>query len=958
MPVRILSEGHFRALEISLADLFRSIPQESSIALVTAGEQQRKRIRDVLLAGISDIFPGVELLPGIPHLAARLADNPCIREKVSISDRAVMALGAVRLLDDGDPFSGLKGNPASAAALGRFFENLLEQGITPEAYRVCSEMLENEPGPVEKTSGRMFEFYSEERNRLYGSTPDMILASSPGSSRRYDLVIFYGFYDLNPGQRRFVKRLASLDVQIHWFSPLHPSSRWRNIYGKTGEFLRNLGFEERRRVDWNVPASPAGILAEAVNCSSVIDPDPGILSVSAVSGEIGAAREVLRRISLLENVGVPLREIAVVEKSPEDSFVTRLAHHEGVPVSAPLTAHLSEFPEAVLVLAASAVEEQDFHYTSIEALINTGRLDPLLDPGVTDLRKSVLSSGVRSGLGNWRAAREDGHHVPELIEVLGRFYDTLSPRAEPVEYLKSLHALTGKLTGGTLEETITEHMFSSEEWKYDGRVDWNTFSALLRLRFEETFVELRPVNTEGFSVLSMERIRGTLWSAVIVKDLEEGVFPSKRIDDPRLPQELRNMLELPDTDQREMEEAFLLSSTMEAASDHVSLIYMNLDSRGRCIRPSPFIDAFVPKESGSGKCSWFSRRTANPVGTLLGGRHPGQRAALAAAEGLPGGDRFFFSSALTAEKSRMSSAPFDRFDGVIGSGFYEREQWSASVFRKYVDCPFAFMAEKIWHLERDDDPGALFEPDAFTRGDLVHRCIEKLVSKKGFDVTEDEVRTQMGKCAIDLNLEAILGSRALLDTYLDNVSTHLFNAFLFLGEEHWTPIAAEKTLSTMFGGLPVRGRIDLLVRRSDGSLLVADVKTGKPKSVNSIKGEIERGVLYQPGVYRALVLADPSVDTTPESVSMAYIHIPEGQEARIIELDAETMDGLESSVIANSIEVAKLVTEGIFPPVPLAVSSCEYCSYSDLCRKSPADRIDWKLGNDSRLGLLRKAGKR
>jgi len=957
MPVRILSEGHFGALESTLADLFRSIPPESSIALVTAGEQQRKRIRDVLLAGISDILSGVELLPGIPHLAARLADNPCIREKVSISDRAVMALGAVRLLGDSDPFSGLKGNPASAAALGRFFENLLEQGITPEAYRVCSEMLEDEPGPVEITSGRMFEFYSEERNRLYGSPPDVILASSPGSSSRFDLVIFYGFYDLNPGQRRFVKRLASLDVQIHWFSPLHPSSRWRDIYGKTGEFLRNLGFEERRRVDWNVPVSPAGILAEAVNRDSVIDPDPGILSVSAVSGEIGAAREVLRRISMFENGGVPLREIAVVEKSPEDSLVTRLAHHEGVPVAAPLTAHLSEFPEAVLVLAASVVEEQDFHYTSIEALINTCRLDPLLDPGVADLRKSVLSSGVRSGLGNWRAAREGGHHVPELIEVLGLFYDTLSPRAEPVEYLESLRALAEKLTGGSPEETLTGHMFSSEGWKYDGRVDWNTFSALLRLRFGETYIELRPGDTEGFTVLSMERTRGTLWTAVIIKDLEEGVFPSKRIDDPRLPQELRNRLELPDTDQREQEEAFLLSSTMEAASDHVSLIYMSLDSSGKSVLPSPFIKAFVPNGTGSGKCSWFSRRTANPVGTLLDGRHPGQRAALAAAEGLPPGDRFFLRNALVAERSRMSSAPFDRFDGVIGPGFYEKKQWPVTVFENYVNCPFAFMAEKIWLLDRDEDPGALFEPNALTRGTLVHRCVEKLVSRQGFDVTEDEVRTQMRACAAGLNLEETLGSRALLDTYLDNVSTLLFKAFLILGEEHWTPIAAEKTLSTMLADLPVRGRIDLLLRKPDGSLLVADVKTGKPKSVTTITGEIERGILYQPGMYRALVLADTSIDTPPGSVSMAYVHIPEGQETRIIELDAETLKELEGSFIANSIEAVKLMTEGIFPPVPLK-GKCDYCSYGDLCRKSPSDRIDWKLGNDARLGLLRKAGKK
>ncbi len=166
-------------------------------------------------------------------------------------------------------------------------------------------------------------------------------------------------------------------------------------------------------------------------------------------------------------------------------------------------------------------------------------------------------------------------------------------------------------------------------------------------------------------------------------------------------------------------------------------------------------------------------------------------------------------------------------------------------------------------------------------------------------------------------------------------------------------------LEGTFGELPVRGRIDLLLRKPDGSLLVADVKTGKPMGrEKSQKDAIENGILYQPCIYRSLVRANLESPDSTAQVGMAYLHIRPEKPLDVIELGDADLTELEDSSMENASEVVRLAEGGFFPPVSSRSGICTNCSFQDLCRRSPEERIEWKLRDDSELALLRMARKR
>jgi RecB family exonuclease len=955
MPFCTLNEGHYRALENNLVTLLDSIRNGDPVALVTAGEPQAERIRSVLLeeSGRS-VLAGVEILPAIRHLAQKLSDSPVRGTVPSPVDKAAMALESMSILASGEPFSVMKNSVSSAGSLGSFFEKLLEQGITPEMYSVSTGMLHADPGPVELVTGRLFAEYSRLRDRLCPRTPDAVMSGSPGSTCPFGTLVFYGFYDLNPGQRRFVRRLGETGADIHWFSPVHPSSPWRDVYDRTGEFLRELGFRDRHRVDWKHPLSPQADAGEKLLSSSRTCPGTGVIGAVSVAGGLGAAREVLDRMADPGVRGIPLDRIAVVTRNPGESILPRVCHHEGVPVNFPLAVPLLDMPLAGLVSTVAGLPDDDFHYSSLRSLVASGMLDPELDPGLEGIIDAVERTGIRNGLEAWRRSLRDESPLAALIGEIGHFFDSAREPRSLTSHTDSLRDLTIRISRCAGDDPLLEWIFPEGKWVYDGSVEWGTFSKLLNQHLSETSLELRPADRSGFRILSYEQARGTLWDAVILLDLEEEVFPTRRHDDPRLPAELRDALELPDLLKREREEAYLLYQAMEASSGELTTVCRYLDTESRTVRPSPFVTSLFAGKEGAEHPAPAVRRPASPFVVLLGGGHRGQVSARSSRDGCPPSDRYFLNRAVVAERARMSSGAFDEYDGIIGDGFYSGDVWNASDLENYVRCPFEFMIRKVWQLDRTPDPGVAFEPDALAQGDLVHRCMERLAGRGSFPDDSGEIRKVLQAVAGEQKLHRRLGSRALADVYLEKLAAAVGPAMDRLRELQWVPLETELTLEGRLGDLPVRGRIDLLARKADGSLIVADIKTGaSERSASSLARDIGNGILYQPCAYRSLVLAGPFADETGPGVSMAYIRIRPGHRFTCTELPGDLLDELEPASAEYALEISELASGGIFPPVPSG-RNCSRCEMRDLCRVSPIERVDRKLEVDSRLSFFRR----
>ena len=91
---------------------------------------------------------------------------------------------------------------------------------------------------------------------------------------------------------------------------------------------------------------------------------------------------------------------------------------------------------------------------------------------------------------------------------------------------------------------------------------------------------------------------------------------------------------------------------------------------------------------------------------------------------------------------------------------------------------------------------------------------------------------------------------------------------------------------------------------------------------------------------------------------MAYIYMRPEQPFDPVVLDESTLAALQENSEENAAEVVRLASQGVFPPVASAGASCRNCSFQDLCRATPADRIEWKLENDPELLFLRNARRR
>ena len=235
--------GHWRALEKTWITEFTRTGANGGTAVVTAGSQIASRLAELIPGPTA----GARFFPGIPLLARSLAGT-LTSDKVSVPQSITLAYHA-----------GYELNSAASAAA--FFENLLENGINAEMFEIQSKSLREPDTEVAKTASRFTE-YQKLRDKEFPFTPYGTMRRGPSGGGMYQTVMFYGFYDLNPGQRNYIRKLASI-TDIKWFSPVHPSHHWRKAFVRTMDFLKDLHEREGlHRVDGDQSLSPNAQFAE------------------------------------------------------------------------------------------------------------------------------------------------------------------------------------------------------------------------------------------------------------------------------------------------------------------------------------------------------------------------------------------------------------------------------------------------------------------------------------------------------------------------------------------------------------------------------------------------------------------------------------------------------------------------------------------------------------------------
>lgn len=234
MAIKAVFQGHWRALEIKWLQHLKleSVAKANEIhkiAVIVAGQPLSKH----LLKKVDFTATGITFFPGIPKLAEALASTVAIN-KIPFSN--CIALAAL---------AGCKTENLSASA--KFFEKMLEMGVTAEIFSIVIQSIRNIHKKVTETS-RLFTKYSESRKNYYPSASSDIMEYGPKNPKRFQLYIFYGFYDLNPAQRKYIELLAT-DAEILWFSPLHTSHNFAAPFFRTSNLLSKLSSYPAKRVD-------------------------------------------------------------------------------------------------------------------------------------------------------------------------------------------------------------------------------------------------------------------------------------------------------------------------------------------------------------------------------------------------------------------------------------------------------------------------------------------------------------------------------------------------------------------------------------------------------------------------------------------------------------------------------------------------------------------------------------
>ncbi|OPL19817.1 MAG: hypothetical protein AVO35_02260 [Candidatus Aegiribacteria sp. MLS_C] len=950
MAFRTLYEGHYRALEKDFRSLLAGFDpfEDHLLTVVSAGSVQLERLMQLVLdERPSGVASGMRFLPGITHLARSLSPLPLPPESVSPADRMLYSLAAMATLGPEEPFHLLRDNTETARSLGDFFEELYEHGITPELYRVTLMSLSRQETATERTIGRLFDLYGQYRAPGHSACTDMVLEGEP-VLRGDERIIFYGFYDLNPGQRRFLKNVFGLAGDVYWFSPAVEGSRWDPVYRRTRKLLDESGALSAVRSDMDTAMNDfAGFLETLAGTGRTPVPPEGF-RITAVAGEMGACRTALRRVRELEQEGVPLSRIAVSRRKGEGDCLVRMAVHEGVPVDEPLKAGLIQMPEAGFLMDLLHAVSSELHRTGLERLVSRDLFRDELRTGPARISDICMESGIRRGFDAWREwyrGHDGDRGAPQLLRALDSLHSRFPPAAAPAVFLEILEGFVEEHSVLDSQGKLWGSLFGIDGFRSTDPVTLDQFTSALRMQYRSAEVELRPADPEGFRVLTPESLRGGLYSGVIIMDMEEGVYPRSQVEDPRLGEELRSRLQLALRSQREEEDAFLLRQVGEAADSTLDILYREQSEEGAEISPSPFIAPLIASGRGSGQGGrWFSRESSSPAVQLLGGTHPGQRSALGALAGrMPRGEAAV--SSLQAETSRMDLSGFDRWDGILGRGFPAPVSYSPTLLEQFARCPFAFMASRVWGLDRREPVEVGSTPDPAARGEVVHEAVERAVEVYGFSPSPGGMREIMESAARRRALESRLGTGYLFDLFVERETRAAVSSLQAMAGRGWRFLNSEVRLEGSLGDIPISGRVDLLLEDLEGRIALIDLKTGRLPS----SSDIRKGLFYQLPFYYLLAR---SAYPDREIGTLAYASVSERTPGKLEEWTPAMLDGIMDDVTEGACTLVRMIGEGLFPPAP--TSRCEGCAFRDLCRLTPSERIRLKVQSDERMGFFRE----
>ncbi len=519
-----------------------------------------------------------------------------------------------------------------------------------------------------------------------------------------------------------------------------------------------------------------------------------------------------------------------------------------------------------------------------------------------------------------------------------------------------------------------------------GPVDLTEVRLVLERRLADLMVRPSERPFGRVYVASVEEARGLSFDIVFVPGLAERLFPQKVTEDPILPDRERAKLagKLKTNADRSAAERLMLRLAVGAAHRRLVLCYPRIDIEQSRPRTPSFYGLEVLR-AAEGKLPGFdelARRAERVGGARLGWPapfRPGQAIDAAehdlallhsilerpAAETV-GMARYLLSANPHLERALRFRArrwikSWTRADGLVdpdplaGPALQQHQlemrSFSPTALQNYAICPYKFVLNAIHKLAPREEPLALEELDPLQRGSLIHEVQFALLGKLRdagllpvtaanlrsaqamLDAVLDEVAERYrdelapaidrvwedGIAQIRADLRAML-RRATEET--EWIPAHFELSFGLVERRDRDPKSVDEP-ALLDCGLRLRGSIDLVERRSDGTLRATDYKTGKARATDGMI--IGGGEMLQPVLY-ALTLEKLFPEEKVESGRLYYCtSIGEFREV-VIPLDDEARRA--AGDVAKT--VGDALREGFLPAAPVS-RGCEFCDYQPVC---------------------------
>jgi ATP-dependent helicase/DNAse subunit B len=839
----------------------------------------------------------------------------------ALEDNLDLASDFSLLVVDGfDSFNG-----AQRAALRLLSERLREVIITlpglPETGRVALRR-------VDRSLGRLVESIPSLRIDTLAQTSHLLAPFAHLEKNLFES----SMKDMDPANRILMIEATSTMEEVR------EALRWlKTRIARDGIKLSKCGLIvtdfERYLPFLKEAASEYGIPLRTFHGESLASSPP----ISALLDLLELPLKNFSRRLMLEVVRSPYFDLSSYGLSTMDAYMLEAVSQHGQVIEG-----MDQWREALELL--SQVEEfpEDYDGEARETDLPRGRSASQLLLGLDALAGRLAMPGALS-MGDWVAWLEDLMDDVHFLEER----ETARDEAAFLDLRQILRSFVlGELVGG------------------EDRIEAPIFFATLRDILEASQYQEKPNWMEpAILALTPHGGRGLRFDAVAVLGLAEGIFPEVEREDPFLPEEVRNALDLEPRLVREQGGLFYQAVTR--ADQFLLLTRPYLADDGEYWEPSPYwlavsdllkdspirIQSEMPRPLADAASSqellfWAVRRDGLPVRFSE-----------------PFMDRWEClrrsRDVLVARQKKVPEGPFEGFVEDIAAILKERYGanyvWSPSRLEIYGTCPQRFYVESALEFEQKIQPEPGF--DALQLGTMLHLILEEVYRQADEPSDVEDVIRGLEPLALEVFSDAPhrLGFRPspLWNVEQEQLLMALKDTILELEaiKENWKPFAFERVfgvkgeppLELEMEGLRIllRGIIDRLDVDDEGNVRVMDYKTGSGHlaPVDLIEGRRLQLPLYALAASEGLHVGKP-VDGFYWAILKA-----EAGRLRLIKFRHQDEDrvyaGLEGAIKLALEHVARIVQgvqEGEFPPIPPRGGCPSYCAAATWCwRYRPKD---------------------